>query len=75
MGSVLITMALFFFVLWEGYPLAHLLFPWAEGNLKPLYLGLVLLSGLMVGCTAYLAEQIKELKSEKKEEKNGTAAK
>lgn len=76
MKSVLITMVFFHvFVLWQGYPLANLLFPWAESNLKPIYLGIVFLSGLIVGCTVYLAEQIRELKSEPKEEKAETAAK
>lgn len=64
----LITMALFYvFVLWQGQIIAEYLFPWggvAESYFKPIYLGIVVLSGLIVGCTCYIAELIKDSKAE-----------
>lgn len=43
----------------------HLIFPWGEGSetyLYPIYTGMVLLSGLIVGCTKILVEEMRELK-------------
>lgn len=61
--AILGTMIFFHvFVLWQGYPLANFLFPWAESHLKPIYLGIVFLSGLIVGCTCYIAQLIEKLK-------------
>ncbi|MCG8401162.1 MAG: hypothetical protein MJA84_06150 [Firmicutes bacterium] len=68
MRLILFVMVLCYaIVFWPfGFLLADVLFPWGgvmESHLKPIYLGIVFLSGLMVGCTVYIAELIKELKN------------
>lgn len=67
MKSILTTMVLcYIFVFWLGMPLADFIFPWGgvtESHLKPIYLGIVFLSGLIMGCTVYIIEFIKELQS------------
>jgi len=69
---ILITMVVcYFFVFWLGMPLADFLFPGGgvkESYLKPIYMGIIFLSGLIMGCTVYIAELIKGLKSDEKEE-------
>jgi len=72
MRYVLLVMFLFYiFLFWPfGFIVSEILFPWggvAESHLKPIYLGLIYLSGLIVACTLYLAELIKEQKNEKKD--------
>lgn len=67
---IIITMLLcYVFVFLLGVPIANIIFP-GDGveasYLKPIYLGIVILSGLIVGCTCYISERIKELKSDKK---------
>lgn len=69
MKAIIITMVCcYIFVFWIGVPLADFIFPWGgvtESYLKPIYLGIIFLSGLVMGCTIYLAELIKELKDKK----------
>ncbi|SHI45203.1 hypothetical protein [Desulfosporosinus lacus] len=61
---ILTTMiSCYVFIYWLGGPLAEVIFPGggvAESYLKPIYLGIVVLSGLIVGCTYYIAELIKK---------------
>lgn len=68
--AVLITMISFYVLVFSlGVPFALYIFPGggvAESHLKPIYLGIVFLSGLIVGCTCYINELIKELKSDRK---------
>ena len=62
--------SLYLFIFWIGIPIADFIFQWGsveESYLKPIYLGIVVLGGLIVGCTCYIADLIKELKSDKKE--------
>lgn len=67
MKAVLITVVSCYAVVFLfGSFIGDFLFPWgsvAESYLKPIYLGIVLLSGLIVGCTVYLSELIKENKN------------
>lgn len=35
----------------------------------PIYIGLILLAGIVVGCTVVILEEIRSLKNDKKEEK------
>jgi len=69
MKPVLITTILcYILVFWLGIPFANFVFPWggfAESHLKPIYFGIIFLSGLIVGCTVYIAGLIKELQSKK----------
>lgn len=63
--SILTTMILFYvFVYWLGFLLAEWIFPGSgvlESYFKPIYLMMHVLSGLIVGCTYYLAKLIKGL--------------
>lgn len=63
MKASIVTIVLFYiFVFVIGVALQDIIFPWggvAESHLKPIYMGLVVLSGLIVGCTVYLAEILK----------------
>lgn len=66
MKYVIGTMAAFYVLLfWLGPLFQDVIFPGggvAESYLKPLYLGIILLSGLVVGCTRLLYEEIQTLK-------------
>lgn len=72
MKYAFITMILcYIFVFWLGIPFADFIFPWGnveQSYLKPIYVGIIFLSGLIVGCTCYIATLIKELKSDKSDE-------
>lgn len=65
MKQILITMILcYVLVFWLGMPFANLIFPWGgvtESHLKPIYLGIIFLSGLIVGCTVYIAKLIQKI--------------
>lgn len=67
MKYAFITMIIcYIFVFWLGIPFANFIFPWGnveQSYLKTIYLGIIFLSGLIVGCTCYIAARIKELKS------------
>lgn len=41
----------------------------AEGYLYPIYGGIILLAGLIVGCTVYIVDEIHSLKETLKQEK------
>ncbi len=44
----------------------HILFPWgdvSESHLHPIYMGMILLSGLIVACTKVIIETIKATKN------------
>lgn len=63
---ILITMILFYILVFLfSDPLTQFLFPYvggvAESYLRPIYLGIVALSGLIVGCTYYIVKLIKGL--------------
>ncbi len=64
MKAIIITMLVcYLFVFLFGNLIVELLFPVggvAESYIKPIYLGIIFLSGLIVGCTIYLAEVIRE---------------
>lgn len=63
MKASIITIVLFYIIVFIiGVTIQDIIFPWggvAESHLKPIYLGLIVLSGLVVGCTVYLAEFLK----------------
>lgn len=63
MKASILTIVLFYIIVFViGVALQDLIFPWggvAESHLKPIYMGLIVLSGLIVGCTVYLAEVLK----------------
>ncbi|WP_422124513.1 hypothetical protein DHX103_06755 [Planococcus sp. X10-3] len=63
MKASIITIVLFYIVVFIiGVAIQDVIFPWggvAESHLKPIYLGLIVLSGLIVGCTVYLADALK----------------
>jgi len=65
--SVFLVMIIFYFIFWWFSPYAAFLFPGDGGIVasyaKPIYWGIVLLSGLIMGCTVYLSELIKESNS------------
>lgn len=67
MKASLITIILCYVIVFLlGSQIGDFLFPWggvAESYLKPIYLGIILLSGLIVGCTVYLPGLIKENKN------------
>ncbi|AFQ44356.1 hypothetical protein [Desulfosporosinus meridiei] len=67
--TILGTMiALYLFIFWLGYPIGDLIFPGggvAESYLKPIYMGIVVLGGLIVACTCHIAKRIEGLKSDK----------
>lgn len=60
-------MVLFYILIfWLGMPVAESIFPWGgvtQSYFKPIYLGLVAMSGLIAGCTCYITEVIKEVNS------------
>ena len=63
--SAMILCYIFYFL---SMPLAEFLFPYggvAESYLKPIYLGIIVLSGLITGCTYYIAKLIKGLSQTK----------
>jgi len=64
MRAIIITMVVcYLFVFLFGNLIVELLFPGgdvAESYIKPIYLGVIFLSRLIVGCTIYLAEVIRE---------------
>ncbi|MBO1001581.1 hypothetical protein ACFSKI_16165 [Pseudogracilibacillus auburnensis] len=70
MRTILITMIFcYIFIFIIGAFLEDILFPWGgvrESHLKPIYLGIIFLSGLIVGCTLYIAELIKGQNGEAK---------
>lgn len=61
--AVLLVMIVFYVIMWWFSPYSSFLFPgggFTESFIKVIYWGIVLLSGLIVGCTVYLAELIKK---------------
>jgi TRAP-type C4-dicarboxylate transport system permease small subunit len=75
--AFLLGMIAAYLVIWFGYPLYSNIFPGggvAETHLKPIYMGMVMLSGLIVSCSYVvyhllkeeLMEMVKEIKSDKK---------
>lgn len=64
MRAIIITMVVCYvsvFVI--GDYISYIIFPWGgvtASYVKPIYLGIIFLSGLIVGCTTYIAELIKE---------------
>ncbi|MFD1031549.1 hypothetical protein [Metaplanococcus flavidus] len=64
MKASIITIVLFYIIVFIiGVAIQDFIFPWggvAESHLKPIYMGLIVLSGLIVGCTVYLADALKE---------------
>ena len=63
MKASIITLVLFYIIVFViGTTFQDIIFPWggvAESHLKPIYLGLIVLSGLIVGCTVYLGDVLK----------------
>lgn len=52
---------------WYAFSRSH--FPWGgveESYLKPIYLGIIFLSGLIMGCTVYIIGLIEEIKAKDK---------
>ena len=67
--KILIGTMLGFYILnfWIFPNINQLIFPWGgvqETHLHPIYMGMILLSGLIVGCTYLILESIKELKKD-----------
>lgn len=63
MKMVIGTMIGFYFLSFWIFPfIYHFIFPWggvSETHLHPIYMGLILLSGLIVACTKIILEDIK----------------
>ncbi len=65
---VLVTMGFFWFMLSIGGPIAVYIFKGVMGGgleqdfLYPIYFGIVMLSGLIVFCTCFIAESIADLR-------------
>jgi hypothetical protein len=67
MKSIFGTMVGFYILNFWVFPIFdQILFPWGgvrETHLHPIYMGMILLSGLIVACTCLILESIEELKS------------
>ena len=67
MKSIFGTMVGFYILNFWVLPIFdQILFPWGgvpETHLHPIYMGMILLSGLIVACTRLILESIEELKS------------
>lgn len=77
MKKVLFTVvAMFLLMVWPGGAIWVTFFPKiigggiAESFLYPIYGGIILLSGLVVGCTVYVCDEIKSLRREIEKESN-----
>ncbi len=60
-----LTMIITYVVIWFGYPLYAFMFPGggvAETHLKPIYMGIVFLSGIIVTCTYVICKMLEEIK-------------
>ncbi len=64
MKAIIITMIIcYIFVFFIGDLISHFIFPWGgvtASYIKPIYIGIIFLSGLIVGCTLYIVEEIKK---------------
>lgn len=63
-----ITVGFYILNFWILPVVYQILFPWggvAETHLHPIYMGMILLSGLMVYCTKLILAEVKELKKQK----------
>lgn len=69
MRIVIGAMVGFYVVTFWIFPaINQFIFPWggvSETHLHPIYMGMILLAGLIVMCTQIVLEEIKELKEEK----------
>ncbi|MFZ4452560.1 hypothetical protein [Salibacterium aidingense] len=74
MKAVVITiMVCYIFIFWIGLPIRSVLFSGDGGQqppLQPIYTGVVLLSGLIVGGTVYIIKTIKNTKSNHRKKEN-----
>lgn len=71
-GTMVGFYALGFWILPVFY---QFIFPWggvAETHLHPVYMGMILLSGLIVACTLIVLEYIKESRNNRETEEHGT---
>lgn len=65
-----VMVAFYILTFWISGIISQLLFPWGgvpETHLHPIYMGMILLSGLIVFCTTIVLDEIKALKGNKKE--------
>ena len=66
--------AMFLLIVWPGAGIWVSIFPKilgggiSESFLYPIYGGIILLSGLIVGCTVYIVDEIHSLKDELKKD-------
>ena len=81
MKKALIAMAtMFLLIVWPGsaiwYQFSHIIGGGvSESYLYPVYGGIILLSGLIVGCTSLVLNEIKSLKDEMKRENDSNSKK
>ncbi|TFB13489.1 hypothetical protein E3U55_16075 [Filobacillus milosensis] len=64
------TMVSFYILIFWIFPIIYRYFPGdgvAESYLHPIYMGMILLAGLVVACTKIVLEKISELNEMKKE--------
>ena len=63
MKIIIGTMIRFYILVYWILPFTyHVIFPWggvSESHLHPVYMGMILLSGLIVACTKIILEEIK----------------
>jgi len=75
---VMAMVAMFLLIAWPGAGFWSSIFPKllgggvAETYIYPIYGGVILLAGLIVGCTVFILEEIKSLKDEMKKNNKDT---
>lgn len=75
---VIVMVAMFLLMAWPGAGFWSSIFPKilgggvAETYIYPIYGGVILLAGLIVGCTVFILEEINSLKDEMKKKNKDT---